>query len=290
VDLVVGSNLVNINSAGPGGYGSVTYSVTITRADVTPTPPSPPAPGPAPAPDSGSGGGSSPGGATAVAGLAVTSFAPTSGTTAGGTLVTISGSGFTRASQVLFGAAAAQIVAVVSDTTIQVLSPPGRAGTYTVTVVGSSGARVSSTGVYMYVTVVPEPEDRIRVVNSVGGVERVVVVAGENPYRPTVVINKRTGESGSGRSVVTAPRVKVDIGVVVTPRVRGLPKSTRFGVSMLVPGADTGTQRMFMGTVETNANGVAILPASRATEAGAYTYRLIQKGTAPYYVQLRVTK
>jgi serine protease len=292
VDLAVGSNLVDIVSTGPGGYGSVTYSVTITRADVTPTPPSPPAPapGPAPAPDSGSGGGSSPGGENAVAGLAVTSFAPISGTTAGGTLVTVSGSGFTGASQVLFGAAAAQIVAVVSDTTIQVLSPPGRAGTYTVTVVGSSGARVSSVGVYTYVTVNPEPEDRIRVVNSVGGVERVVVVAGESPYRPTVVLKKRKSASGSGRSVATAPRVKVDIGVVVTPRVKGLPKSTRFGVSMLVPGADTGTQRMFMGTVRTNANGVAILPASRATEAGAYTYRLIRKGTVRYYVQMRVTK
>jgi len=136
----------------------------------------------------------------------------------------------------------------------------------------------------------PEPEDRIRVVNSVGGVERVVVVAGESPYRPTVVLKKRKSASGSGRSVATAPRVKVDIGVVVTPRVKGLPKSTRFGVSMLVPGADTGTQRMFMGTVRTNANGVAILPASRATEAGAYTYRLIRKGTVRYYVQMRVTK
>jgi len=274
VDLVVGSNVVDIVSTGPGGYGSVTYSVTITRAGATP--PSPPSP----SPDSGGGSSETPV-ETPAGGLAISGFLPASGSTAGGTVVTVYGSGLTGVTRVLFGTAEAQIVRVINDGAVQVLTPPGRAGSYTVTVV-AGGSTLTSPGLYTFVTPVPQPEDRIRVVNTTGGVERVVVVSGEAPYRPTVTMKKDVG-----RTISTAPKVKVGVGVVVTPRVKGLPKSKKFGVAMLVPGADPGTQRMFMGTVRTNKYGVTILPAARATEAGAYTYRITRKKSGSYYVQLR---
>jgi hypothetical protein len=58
----------------------------------------------------------------------VTSISPALGLTGGGTLVTITGTGFTGATSVDFGTAAATIVSVVSATSITVESPPGSEG------------------------------------------------------------------------------------------------------------------------------------------------------------------
>jgi hypothetical protein len=53
----------------------------------------------------------------------VTAVSPTSGSTSGGTTVTITGTGFTGATKVLFGAVAAASFTVVSDTKITAVSP-----------------------------------------------------------------------------------------------------------------------------------------------------------------------
>jgi IPT/TIG domain len=56
---------------------------------------------------------------------AITSISPSSGPAAGGTAVTIQGTGFTGATAVLFGGAAATGVSVEGDTVIVATSPPG---------------------------------------------------------------------------------------------------------------------------------------------------------------------
>ena len=66
----------------------------------------------------------------------VTGLSPTNGTTDGGTVVTITGSGFTGATGVRFGNVVAANPTVVSDTTMTAVSPAGSAGTVDVTVVG----------------------------------------------------------------------------------------------------------------------------------------------------------
>ena len=68
---------------------------------------------------------------TAAAAPAVTSLSPTSGSTAGGTLVTITGTGFTGATAVDFGATAATNVTVVNDTSITADSPAGAPARWT---------------------------------------------------------------------------------------------------------------------------------------------------------------
>jgi hypothetical protein len=75
---------------------------------------------------------------------AVTGITPSSGSTAGGTSITISGSGFTGATNVLFGANAALTYTVNSDTSITALSPLAAAGTIDVTVTTGNGT--SATG------------------------------------------------------------------------------------------------------------------------------------------------
>ena len=82
---------------------------------------------------------------------AVTSVAPTSGTTAGGTTVTITGSGFTGSTAVNFGATAATSFTVNSNTQITATAPSGTAGAVDITVVNPSGtSSTSSNDQYTY--------------------------------------------------------------------------------------------------------------------------------------------
>ena len=64
---------------------------------------------------------------TAVSAPTVTSISPSSGPSAGGTRVTITGTNFIAGASVKFGSAAATNVAVVNSTQITATSPPGRA-------------------------------------------------------------------------------------------------------------------------------------------------------------------
>ncbi len=70
---------------------------------------------------------------------AVSGISPGSGPAAGGTVVTIKGTGFSGATDVKFGSAASPLVKVVSDGELNVVSPPGQAGTVDVTVAGPTG-------------------------------------------------------------------------------------------------------------------------------------------------------
>jgi len=75
----------------------------------------------------------------------VTSVSPNSGSTLGGTAVTITGTNFAAGATVTFGATAATSVVVVSSTSITATTPAGSAGavTVTVTVGGQSGSLTS---------------------------------------------------------------------------------------------------------------------------------------------------
>lgn len=79
----------------------------------------------------------------AVAVPVVTGVSPTSGSTAGGTVVAISGSGFTGATAVSFGGTPAASFAVFSDGSINATSPAHAAGTVDITVTGPAVLRPS---------------------------------------------------------------------------------------------------------------------------------------------------
>ena len=80
---------------------------------------------------------------TYVTGPTVTSISPNSGTTAGGTSVTINGTDLSSATAVKFGSNTA---AITSDTTTQIVatSPAGAAGTIDITVTTAGGASATS--------------------------------------------------------------------------------------------------------------------------------------------------
>jgi IPT/TIG domain len=76
--------------------------------------------------------------------VSVTGISPASGTTAGGTTVTITGNGFTGATGVHFGTAAATGVTIDSRTQITATSPPGT-GTVDITVITPAGTSAVTT-------------------------------------------------------------------------------------------------------------------------------------------------
>ncbi len=79
-----------------------------------------------------------------VAAPAVASVTPSSGSTAGGTTITIVGSGFSGATEVSFGATAATSFNVVSNTEISAIAPAEAAGTVDVSVTTSYGTSAKS--------------------------------------------------------------------------------------------------------------------------------------------------
>lgn len=93
-------------------------------------------------------------------GLSVTSISPNSGPLAGGTLVTITGTGFSGGSgntapSVTFGGAAAANVNLASSTQITATTPRGTAGAVNVVVTISGGQSATLTQGYRYVSNAP---------------------------------------------------------------------------------------------------------------------------------------
>jgi hypothetical protein len=83
---------------------------------------------------------------------AVSSVSPTSGPTAGGTSITITGTTFTGATAVKFGSTNASSYTVNSATQITATSPAGSAGTVDITVTGAGGtSSTSSSDHFTYV-------------------------------------------------------------------------------------------------------------------------------------------
>ena len=91
---------------------------------------------------------------TYVAAPTVTSILPTTGPTAGGTSVTLTGTNLTGATAVDFGSTPGTIASGGTDTSITATSPPGSAGPVNVTVT-TAGGTDTQTNTYTYVAPPP---------------------------------------------------------------------------------------------------------------------------------------
>jgi hypothetical protein len=70
---------------------------------------------------------------------AVTGVSPNTGSTAGGQVVSLTGTGFTGATGVSFGSTAATAFTILSDTAITATAPASSAGTVHITVTTNNG-------------------------------------------------------------------------------------------------------------------------------------------------------
>jgi len=82
---------------------------------------------------------------TYIAAPTLTNISPATGSPAGGTSVTLTGTGFTGATGVTIGGAAATSVSVVNATTITCTTPAGSAGTASVLVITPGGTNAANT-------------------------------------------------------------------------------------------------------------------------------------------------
>ncbi len=82
----------------------------------------------------------------------ITNIAPASGSTAGGTSITITGTEFANGATVTVGGASATGITVVGSTSITAITPAGAAGPQDVIVTNTDGGTVTSTGGFTYVT------------------------------------------------------------------------------------------------------------------------------------------
>lgn len=87
----------------------------------------------------------------------ISKVAPTSGLTAGGTAITIDGSGFMSGATVTVGGVAATNIDVVSATRVTATTPARQAGPAEVVVQNSDGQRAISTASYTFADPIPAP-------------------------------------------------------------------------------------------------------------------------------------
>ncbi len=100
---------------------------------------------------------------------------PASGSTAGGTNVTITGSGFAAGATVTFGGTAATNVVVVSATSITATTPAHAAGAVTVAVTNTNGQSGTLTNGFTYVAPAPTVATVLPASGSTGGGTNVTI-------------------------------------------------------------------------------------------------------------------
>jgi hypothetical protein len=138
----------------------------------------------------------------------LTSLNPTSGTTGGGTLVTLTGTNFAAGAAVTFGGTAGTSVTVVSATSITVFTPARSAGAVNVVITNLDGRNATLSNGYTYVT-----GPTISTINPASGTVgggTVVTITGSNfASNATVSFNGNAGTSitvtGTTQITVTTP-------------------------------------------------------------------------------------
>ena len=144
----------------------------------------------------------------------VSSVSPNSGTTAGGTAVTITGTHFATGAAVTFGGSAATNVVVVSGTQITATTPAGSAGAVTVTVTNPGAQSGSLASAFTYV--VPTPTAPGGLTLTAGG-PGPTYVNGQGYYNSTSLTSHTTASFDSTGGDLILLFASSHQGVTFTP-------------------------------------------------------------------------
>jgi hypothetical protein len=153
--------------------------------------------------------------------LTVTAISPVSGSTAGGTAVTITGTGFVSGATVTLGSTAANNVTVVSGTSIVATTPAVPAGVASVVVTNPGGQSGTLTNGFTYVNLVPTATAISPVSGSTNGAT-VVTITGTNFVSGMIVTlggieaTETTVVSGTSITATTPIHAGGAVSVVVT--------------------------------------------------------------------------
>ena len=186
----------------------------------------------------------------------VSNVSPATGSTAGGTNVTITGTGFTGATGVTIGGVAATSVVVVNDTTITAVTPAGTAGSASVVVTTAGGSNAANT---LYTFVVPPDY----IVTTTGNA---IVVTDSTGNGETLTIsepsagNIQFAAAGRNFSVDGGANVLGNSGSLSLTGVTSITVNAGAGTDIINVGAFTGTLPSLMlnggtGNDTVNLNG-----------------------------------
>lgn len=281
--VVVNSTTITATTP-PGSAGAVTVTVTLNGQS-----------------------GSLANGFTYVAPPTVTRVSPNTGTTAGGTSVTITGTNFAAGATVSFGSAAASNVSVVNSTTITATTPIGSAGPVTVTVIvkgvtgslanaftyvvvptvtsvspnsgtSAGGTSVTITGtnfaVGATVTFGPSAATNVAVVSSTS-ITATTPAGSAGVVTVTVTVNGQSGSLVNGFTYIASPTV-----IAVNPNTG----STSGGTSVTITGTNfaSGATVAFGANAATNVivvNSTSITAITPAGGAGPVTVTVTNPGS-----------
>lgn len=197
----------------------------------------------------------------------IVAVSPSTGTTSGGTSVTLSGTNFTGTTRVAFGSNTASNVVIVSATQITALTPAGTAGAVSVTVTNASGTGTLANGF----TYTSAPNDSG---TPIGDGVLLYSEDASSDAEGTALI-KAVKSSGSAKTV------RIPIGQATRIRMSGLPKKQKFTAEIKISGSWVN-----IGQAASNKKGNAALRAIAFDKSGTFLVRL-KKGSTSYYVNAK---
>ena len=160
---------------------------------------------------------------------AISAVSPTSGSTSGGTTVTVTGTGFTGVTKVVFGSAPSTGFTVVSDTRITANTPPGAAGIVDVVVTNARGASAVT------------PQDHFVYSTPGPTVASVAPTSGPTTGSTTVIIS---GSGFTGVTKVAFGTVAAAVTVVSDTKITALSPPQAVGIQDVTVTTPAGTSAL----------------------------------------------
>lgn len=205
------------------------------------------------------------GGFTYSSSISVSSISPTQGTTSGGTVVTVNGTGFQTGAAVSFGSVQSSVVTVASSTQVNAMAPAESSGTVAITVTDPNSQSASLPSAFTY--------------TSGPSVSTISPTSG--PVTGGTVTTILGSGFQSGASVTFGGVAAASVTFVSSSEIQAVtPSSTAGTVSIVVtnPDSQTGT----LGSAFTFFHTVTLSwKASTSTVSGYNVYRSLTSG-GPY--------
>lgn len=249
----------------------------------------------------------------------VSSVSPSSGSTVGGTSMSVTGSNFVSGSSVSVGGTSCSSVTFTSSTQLMCTTPAGAAGAADVVVTNPDTQAVTFTGGFTYTssgggggggepspsptassTPTPAPTPSALPTPTApptpAPTPSTKVPAGISVLRgaASAAAKPVTVPGPASTSAAKAPVVSVPMNAPVAPVVRGLPPKTALQAGMSASPfarmlAQASATFSPLGTTRSNSAGRAKVPAFKASRPGMYTIRLTTPTGRAYFVKVKVT-
>jgi hypothetical protein len=192
----------------------------------------------------------------------VSGIVPTSGPTAGGTSITITGTNFVRGATVSIGGALATGVNWVEATSITAVTPAGTAGAKDVMVTNPDSQTGTLANGFTYISPAPTVTSLVPNTGGQGATLTGVIINGNNLSGVTAINFSGTGVTASGVNVVNATRVTATI--TITSNAALGPRD----VTVTIPGATSEPLTGGFTVIVPPPTVSAIVPASGSISGG----------------------